>query len=80
MDREFEELHKNIIKDVENTLRSISLNMELGTLKKNKAKLKKYETMLNALSAWKEIYGKVSSEDDVIQGIVMLNSILYEIK
>lgn len=80
MDPSFEELHKSIMKDVENTLRSIKLNMEIGTFRKNKAKLRKYGALLKALSAWKEIYQEVSNEDEVVQGIVMLNNMLYGIK
>lgn len=80
MDPSFEELHKTIMNDVENTLRSIVLNMQLGSLKKNKSKLQKYASLQKALSTWKEIYGSVSSEDEVVQGIVLLNNILYEIK
>lgn len=80
MDPSFEELHKTILNDVENTLRSIALNMELGSFKKNKSKLQKYASLQKALSSWKEIYGNVSSEDEVVQGVIILNNLLYEIK
>ncbi|MEM0437937.1 MAG: hypothetical protein QXU54_01410 [Candidatus Micrarchaeia archaeon] len=80
MDPTFVELHKSVMQRVEATLQSIEMNMRMGNLNKEPAAKERYAKMRSALKFWMDAYGKPATEEEVAEGIVLLNNVLSELK
>ena len=73
MDPDFAELHASVSEKVDTALKAIDLSLKM---KGDSPKSEKYRELKGALLLWKDSFGEPESEDDVANGLILLNGFI----